>query len=206
MKILSDSVLFQAEKNGKRFLTMFQRLFEHKGRQSNYFLVSRDEVLVPHEIKKSDAVVVVAKWLHPDYDDKLLVTSEFRVPLGVRELGFVAGLIDPEDYSDGATDIEAACRAAVREVKEETGLDLEVTSWSPPNLYSSAGLTNESIIYVFGNVTGTISDAMLQASEDIETLLMSREEAAIVVNKNDPDLAHSKTAWPFIWAFSKNML
>jgi ADP-ribose pyrophosphatase len=105
------------------------------------------------------AVVIVATT----EDNKLVITKEFRVPLGGVEHGFPAGLIDI-----GETPTEAA----TRELKEETGLDVErITSVSPP-IYSSAGLTNESVFIVRCVVSGEISSDGHESSEDITTELM----------------------------------
>jgi ADP-ribose pyrophosphatase len=189
--------------NGKRvFLTLWSRDFEHHGKTGTYFMVTRGEKVIPHEEKGPDAVVIVATF---DYKGEMLLvmTNEFRIPLGTRELGFPAGLIEKSDYDHTNSHREAAMRAAVREFKEETGLDLEVTETSPPNLYSSAGLTNESIMYVFGRATGEPSKKNLEHDEDIDTLFLTRQEAEKLLQS---DLAHSKTAWPFLRAFTKNAL
>lgn len=209
MKI-KDCVPIHKVGNGKRvFLTIWSLIFDHKGREGTYYMVARGENLVSHQEKKPDAVVVVATLDYTDSDGKtetkLVLTSEFRIPLRTREIGFPAGLIDDNDYSNNASLREAAIKAAVRELKEETNLDLEVTDVSPPNLYSSAGMTNESITYVFGKAYGTPSQEHLEPSEDIETILATRSDVEAMLY-SEGDFAHSKTAWPFLWAFAKNAL
>lgn len=205
MKVLTTTPLYEARKGDRTFLTMHSRTFEHKGRTSEYFMVTRGTEIVPHAQKCPDAVVVVAT-LMKDGEKHLVMTSEFRVPLGIRELGFVAGLIDTADYNGGATHREAAIVAAIREMREETGLDLKVTDVSPANLYSSAGLTNESVTFVFGEASGEISDANLEAGEDIQTVLISQSEASNICRAESDEYGHSKTAWPFLWAFARNAL
>lgn len=197
MEILSIKPLYQCSGGKRVFLSMHECVYTHEGKEGKYFFVTRGDTVVPHHEKRPDAVVIVATC-----GDLLVMTSEFRIPLGVRELGFPAGLIDAHDYANGATVQEAAERAAIREMEEETGLKLEVTDISPPNLYSSAGMTNESVTVVFGRATGTPSKAGLESAEDIDLRLISREEAAKILDKEDADLAHSKTAWPFLWAFA----
>ena len=205
MKNIDSKSLYEAKKGNRVFISMHEVTYEHNGRQSPYFMVTRGPCIVPHHEKKSDAVVVCATY-EENGEKKLLMASEFRVPIGTRELGFPAGLIDEKDYEGGVDQREAAIRAAIREVKEETGMDLEVTDVSPPNLYSSAGLTDESITYVFGKVTGTVSKAGLEGGEDIEVMLISQRQAVVLVNESMPELAHSKTAWPFLFSFSKGNL
>jgi|694.fasta_scaffold12037_14 8-oxo-dGTP pyrophosphatase MutT (NUDIX family) len=211
MKILEKTQLYKAVKGNKTFLTLWKVIFNHNNKDREYFMVSRGETLVPHENKKPDAVVIIATMDAFDADGKiiesetrLVLTDEFRVPIGCREIGFPAGLIDDKDYTDGASIEDAAKNAAVREFKEETGLDLEVTSLSPVNLYSSAGMTNESITYVFGKASSVPNISNLEDSEDIVTILATR---AYVQNMlYSKTLAFGKTAWPFLWAFSKNAL
>lgn len=71
----------------------------------------------------ADAVVIVAIVPH-NGAPRLLVTREYRAPLGRHELSLPSGLVDP-----GET-IEAA---AARELFEETGLKLKrVLHVSPP--------------------------------------------------------------------------
>lgn len=205
MKIISTELIQKAGRetvNGfKTFLALHKRTFEHKGRTSDYFMATRGENIALHEVKRPDAVVIVATYWDGT-EDKLLMVSEFRIPVGTRVLGFPAGLIDEADYESGVSHRQAAICAAIREVKEETNLDLyEITEVSPANLYTSAGMSNESITYVFGRVSGDVSNIGLESSEDIETLLLSRVEVSKIIACEDPQLAHSKTAWPFMRSF-----
>lgn len=101
------------------------------------------------------------------YEDKMVITKEYRVPIKDYEWGLPAGLIDKGESVE-----EAACR----ELKEETGLDLfKINSVSPP-LYSSPGITNESAYVVICTAKGTVSQDLTEDSEDITTFLVSRKE------------------------------
>lgn len=212
MKILDTKVLAKASKGNKTFLTLHERTVEHNNHQFPYFFVSRGEKAPLHTHKRPDAVIIVAvtedgpnHWA--SYEPRLVLTSEFRVPLGCREMGFPAGIIDPDDFdssfSEGAVVMrEAAVSAAVRELKEETGMDLHVTEVSPPNLYSSAGMTNESITIVFGKATGTPSTEGNETGEDIEVILATLPE--LINMMDDNQLEWGKTSWPFLWAFKRS--
>ena len=75
----------------------------------------------------------------------------------------------------------------VREVKEETGLTLEITDLPIGNKggYSSAGMTDETCTLVVGKVTGKISDKYKEASEEIEVLLVDKKEAARILKEEN---------------------
>jgi len=148
-------------------------------------------------------VVIVAFYSYPEQPTKLVLTSEYRIPIGCREISFPAGLIDETDYVEGETIRAAACRAAVREMKEETGLDFTPTEVSPDNLYSSAGMTNESVCYVIGHATGSPTTAGNEATEDIRVMLCNRSDVIRIVD-NKQEEAISKTAWLFLWSFKYN--
>lgn len=195
-------------KTGRVYLALHEIEVETRGHRHPYFMVTRGEEIVPHAQKKPDAVIIVG-IIHDDKDPlepRLVVTSEYRAPLFAREIGFPAGLIDPADYA-GGTDIHVAAKnAAVREFKEETGLELTVKSYSPPDLYSSAGMTNESVIIVMGTATGTPTNKHNEGTEDIETLLLTQGEISKMLNNPGDKLAYSKVTWPLMWAFSKTGL
>lgn len=186
MKILDTVPVFKT-----RFLSLLCRRFTTKsGKEGKWYFASRHESPPFHKDKKPDAVIIAAVWTSPEGEKRLALTDEFRVPIGARELGFPAGLIDA-----GET-IEVA---AIREFKEETGLDLEITEVSPPNLYSSAGMTNESIVIVFGKATGTPSCEQHEDTEDIQVLLADEKTVAKYV-KGEHNIAIGAKAWPIMWA------
>ncbi len=119
-----------------------------------------------------DAVVVVPTWIErPDApqsaEKKLVVTREFRIPLAGDYYGFPAGLIEK-----GQTPVQAA----ERELREETGLKIVSIQKVSPPIFSSAGLTDESSVLVYCTVTGTPSKAGNEHTEDIDTLILGREE------------------------------
>ncbi|HEY2588771.1 MAG TPA: NUDIX hydrolase [Tepidisphaeraceae bacterium] len=138
-------------------------------RRGNWTFVSRkkEPMVVTGKIAP-DAVVVVATRVAADGGhESLVVTKEYRCPLGGYYYGFPAGLVD-----EG----ETPAQAAARELKEETGLEgVEITKISPP-VFSSAGLTDESAVLVYMTVAGEASNAGQDESEDIETLFLSGDQ------------------------------
>ncbi|KKL71366.1 hypothetical protein LCGC14_2095660, partial [marine sediment metagenome] len=85
----------------------------------------------PFKDRSPDAVVLVITVDSPE-GRRLVVTKEYRVPIGGCEYGFPAGLID-----SGMT-IEETVK---KELKEETGLDLVKIIGKSNTDVSSAGLS-----------------------------------------------------------------
>lgn len=200
MKILGTEILYRAMQGAKTWLAMHARQVQKGDSEFDYFMVSRGGLTPDPEDKKPEAVMIIAITDNPGEERKLVVTSEFRIPIACREISVPAGLIDDEDYEGGVSIGAAAIKAATREMKEETGLDFMPLSVSPNNLYSSAGMTNESVMIVFGFAYGQPNTDGLEAIEDIETMLLTLSELTEMMD-NSPTLAFSKVAWPFMWAF-----
>ncbi|MDY0223240.1 MAG: NUDIX hydrolase [Desulfobacterium sp.] len=136
----------------------------------------------------SDAVVIVP--LHRE-KQRLVIIKEFRVPLGGYQYGFPAGLVDRGEKS---------VEAARRELREETGLTLvKVLRQSPP-VYSSSGMTDESVTLVYGECRGEPSTLANEASEDIEVIMLSTREAAGLLNT--PDLKFDVKTWIILSTFA----
>lgn len=114
-----------------------------------------------------DAVIIVAT--HVD-ENKLVIIKQFRVPLNDYVYELPAGLIDSGE------DFETTVK---RELKEETGLDLIEIDYdkTKKQAYISTGMTDESAALVYCSCSGEISKDYLEADEDIEVFLLSKEEA-----------------------------
>ncbi len=122
---------------------------------------------------RPDAVVMVP--YHTE-KNKLVIIREFRVPLADYQYGFPAGLVD-----DGET-VEMSVH---RELREETGLSVTRIHRISPPVYSSSGMTDESISMVYVACEGEMSNQWNADSEDITPLLVSPDEAGrLCADKN----------------------
>lgn len=190
----------------QKWINLFKVAYRNsKGKLCNWIFASRKED--PYKDNKPDAVVLVVTVRTPE-GRKLVVTKEYRAPIDDYEYGFPAGLIDP-----GKTVEETV----VQELKEETGLDLvKITDYSN-QVYSSAGLSDESVIIVFLEAKGEISSKYQEDVEDIETFLYDVSDIRALlstafvydIHKTDNPLAcrNSKKigakAWGVLYYYSK---
>ena len=175
-------------------LNLFQIAYlDRNGNDKNWQLASRlaQPKCVTGEFSTPDAVVIAP--FHKK-KNKLVVIKEFRVPLGGYQYGFPAGLVD-----EGET-LEEASR---RELKEETGLTLRHINHISPPLYSSSGMTDESISMVFAECDGEPSNRLNESSEDITVIFISPAEALQMINQ--PELKFDVKTWLVLAAYSNGI-
>ncbi len=141
------------------------------------------------EWERPDAVVIVA-W-HTGRG-KLVVIREYRVVLGGYQLGFPAGLMDPG---------ETIAETARRELREETGLTLTRVIRSSPPVYSSSGMTDESVALVYAECDGEPSDEANESSEDIQVRFLDAAAAGRIIE--DASLKVDVKTWMALSEFAR---
>jgi ADP-ribose diphosphatase len=174
-----------------RHLNMFELDYQDmKGNDKSWQFASRRETpkCKTGEFEIPDAVVIVPYHLE---QNKLVVIEEFRVPLAGYQFGFPAGLIDQGETIE---------EAGKRELMEETGLELtRVLEQSPP-VYSTSGMTDESVSMLFVECIGEESSLYNESSEDIKVHYLSRQQAADLID-NHSSLFDVKT-WLVLSSFA----
>lgn len=143
------------------------------GHTKVYEMFSRDGGIDTEEKLKNprtDAVVIIVT---DPPGEHLLLIREFRLELDNYIYGLPAGLIDPGETPE---------ETAVRELKEETGLDLVKIRDVMPASYCAVGLSNEQCICVFGTASGNFSDRT-PTGEEIKAGWYSRDELRELVKK-----------------------
>jgi len=133
------------------------------------------------------AVVIAAT-----VDNNFVLIKEYRVPIKGYIYELPAGLIDPG---------ESPVEAGLREFHEETGLTILNVLETSPIVFNSPGLSDEAVILMYAEATGTINKSKHQASEDIEVMIYSR--AAVQDLMRDPDVHIGAKAWLVFREFVK---
>ncbi len=169
------------------FVNLFEATYEHNGKDSKWIYASRTNTKSKH----SDAVAVIG--IIPKQDgspEKIVLIKQYRVPIGDYIIEFPAGLID-----EGETPIETG----KREFKEETGMDLTKILTVSPSIYNSAGLSDETVILVYGIAEGEPSTELNEPSEDIEVLVLDTNELADLIQSKEKLSAK-------VWLFLNSIL
>ncbi len=170
--------------------------------------------------------VTIAVILHlPNDGTRLLMSYEYRYPVGQFQLSPVAGLIDLEDkqeyyklLSSGADEEclkkayeKVLFRAAVREIKEEAGITFgEGDSFTVlnPCAFSSPGMTDESNAFLCADIhledTTCLSQAGAVGGELFDGFELLDKEQAAVIYRNGRDSKgnfFSLAAWAVLGYF-----
>ncbi len=163
-----------------KFLSLYDATYKNrKNEEKHWMIASRkteealQEVYFNQGEEKTDAVVIVG--LHVETKQIVLV-KQMRIPLNDFIYELPAGLIDEGD------DVSATIG---RELKEETGLTLVNVKKVQDKLYLSAGMTDESVALVYCTCEGVLSTDYLEADETLEPVLLSKEEAEVLLNTDN---------------------
>lgn len=140
---------FQKLQTATKFLHLYKGEYDVEGLSLPYEIVSRKDekemfmgAALGHGV---DAVCIVPFFENGD----VLATKEFRYAINAYCLEFPAGLIEA-----GENPVDAA----IRELKEETGLDTSRVLFCIPGGFSSAGMTDEKVAVVGLEVSGDFHD------------------------------------------------
>ncbi|MBE5872164.1 MAG: NUDIX hydrolase [Lachnospiraceae bacterium] len=161
------------KQTNNRFLNMYRmEALNNEKQPFDYFFASRkepDELVCMTDSKKPDGVLIYA--ICENDPEKIVMIRQYRYPLGRKIMELPAGLIDGD---------ETPAECAMRELREETGMELSIYEGGSPlfrqPFFSAQGLTDECCSTVFGWARGEISNAMMENTEDIKPILVSKED------------------------------
>ena len=161
-----------------RFLNMYKLEAERRnGEKFDYFMASRAEkaqdTMPARKTVKANGVLIYGV-----YGDKVALIRQFRYPLGTYVYEFPAGLVEEGE------DVK---KAAVREMKEETGLTLtplDAGCYEKP-FFTSTGLTDETCAAIFGHLSGEPTNKYQEESEDIQVVLADKNECRRILREEN---------------------
>lgn len=163
-----------------KFLNLFHLdALSHSGRKFDYYFVSRRKEselkILTKDIKAEGVVIYPVLKNEPD---KIVMIRQYRYPLDDYLYELPAGLID-----EG----ETPQQSAVREMKEETGLDFTVYTGGNDAFrrpfFMGAGFTDESCNAVFGFAEGEVNRDTMEDTETIQVIIVDRKEAARILHE-----------------------
>lgn len=184
-----------------RFLNLYEMdALTESGQAFSYYFASRNDreriKALTHDMH-AEGIVIYPLWR--EEPDKLVLIRQYRYPVDAWLYELPAGLIDAG---------ETAAEAAVREMKEETGLDFTVYEGGDPSyrraFFLGAGMTDESTQAVFGYASGTPRSDFQEATESIRVLLADRAEARRILREERVSLRCAYLLMQFIHGNEKN--
>lgn len=154
-----------------------------------------------------DAVTIAVVLHLPGNETRLLMSYEYRYPVGQFLLSPVAGLLDPEDKNSP----DPLVSAAVREIKEETGLTVKEGDRVyvlNPCAFSTPGMTDESNAFLCAEITldslETLNQNGAEGSELFDGFeLLDRERARKIFasGRDEHGNFYSLAAWMVLGIF-----
>ena len=180
-----------------KFLNMYEiDAVRRDGVHFPYYIATRREqgdLMYENGVLRADGVVIYPVCRHDP--EKLVILRQFRYPVNDYIYEVPAGLVDPG---------EDPMEAAVREMKEETGLiftpyrDYDRELLRP--FVQSQGMSDECDVTVFGYAEGDISRRAPEATEDIQVILADKQEIRRILRE---ELVSLRAAYLFM-AFLKS--
>lgn len=162
------------------FLNLYEiEALRKTGEEFRYYFVSRDDeehIKIKTHAKEAAGMAVYA--VTAERPHRLVMIRQYRYPVDEYLYELPAGLIEAGETME---------QAAVREMKEETGLDFTPYEGGEPcfrkPLYLAPGFSDELNGTVYGTVTGVVSKDGLEDTEDIEVVLVDKKEAREILQK-----------------------
>ena len=174
----------------EKWLNLFAATYENRGHTGRWVFASRRPD-PPAGRPAGDAVLIVPLLRNPGEPARLVLIREFRVPVGDVVLAFPAGLLEEGEP------LEETVR---RELREETGLEVAQIKRVTQPLFTSGGMTDETVAFAFVDARGAPDPQHLpEQSEDIEVLLLDHAEVCRLCD--DPAVRMDAKAWAVLYLY-----
>jgi ADP-ribose pyrophosphatase len=163
-----------------RFLNYYElSTINRIGKRGSYYMASRAQDISALDLSTGentpDGVVIFG--LAGKGHDCVVLVRQYRYPLAGYVYELPAGLIERH---------ESYKKAAVREMKEETGLvfhPLDVDPMYEEPRFTTVGLTDESCAMVYGYADGEVTDKYNEGSEEIEIVIADKAEVRRILKE-----------------------
>lgn len=164
------------------FLNMYHmEALNNKKEPFSYYFASRknrENLACVTGETKPDGVLIYA--VCKENPEQIVMIRQYRYPLGRKIMELPAGLIDGKESPESA---------AIRELKEETGMTLEIyedgSDLFRKPFFSAQGLTDECCSTVFGFATGTGSASFQEETEDIQVLIADKAQVKTLLRTEE---------------------
>ncbi len=188
-----------------KYISKYISLYDYEYKKGRHYLNasrrSPDKLVYTKSSKEfkemiPDAVSCFVIVDNEMYDEpRLLLSNEYRYPTGQFLLSVPAGLIDANDADSketlGGKELSPCEKAAVREIKEETGIalsDKDVIKTVNPLVFSTPGMTDESNALVSVVIRSDIKDQLSQEGAEGSELfdgfeILTKEEAKKILKQ-----------------------
>lgn len=180
-----------------QFLNLYEMdALANDGAPFHYYFASRNkEESLPLKTGRILQNGIVIYPIRKENPSQIVMIRQYRYPLDAYLYELPAGLID-----EG----ETAREAAVREMREETGLVFEPFEQTDPiyerPYFLGAGLTDETSTSVYGYASGTVSSSLMETTERIEVLFVDKKEAKRIMGEERISLRAAFLLMHFIQA------
>lgn len=163
-----------------KYLNLFEMdAIGQSGAHFNYYFASRSkesEIRIKTQNTKPEGMCVYA--IKEDDPEQLLMVNQYRYPVDMYMYEVPAGLVE-----EGETPEECA----IREIKEETGLDFtpihDIDEAAGRPYVFAQGISDEMGVNVYGTVRGVFSKELLEDTERIDAFFVTKEEAKRILRE-----------------------
>ena len=180
------SYLYADQDTHHRFLNLYTLHYEITKEDGSkapyeYYVASRNSLETlkakKPDFSRPDGVIMALYYVDPETKRvSILINTQFRPALGAYMTSFPAGLLDPGDEDDRV--------AAIREAKEESGVEITDLERLVPPSPTSSGLSDEIDSLILARIV-CLGKSRLEDFEDIKSRLVPLKDIPAMLSDTD---------------------